>query len=159
LKPEEMSQTDIRSIDPAFGPIMHMKKLRERGDIAVVKDDEKTVGMVGFEYCRTDPESGRNVYEMRRLGVYKDYEGRGIGTALQKRIAEKVRSMDPTAILLVETKNPRISSQCRKMGFQRCSMEEWLRLKYEDAHDAYADEESTFWVYDPPITASAFDVE
>jgi GNAT superfamily N-acetyltransferase len=144
----------VRRIDRAFGPIEHMKALRERGDIAVATHGEKAVGMAGFELCGEDSRTGRNVYEVRRIAVQQKFEGHGIGGELHKTIFEKVRSIDPNALIIVEAQNPKVSAQCRKMGYKPCTLAEGLRLKYGDAEldewIAYYEKiGGEFFVYDP----------
>ncbi len=139
----------VRSIDPAFGPIEHMQSLREFGNIAVAKDGEKTVGMIGFEYAGTDPSSGREVYEIRRLSVRKEYEGRGIGSQLHKVMFEKIQSIDPNALILIETKTPKIVKQCQEMGYKPYPLKDCLFVKYgEEVTAENQTHEYEFWIHD-----------
>ena len=144
---------EIEENDPAFGPIEHMKWLRNLGHIAIAKDGEKTVGMAGFERCKTDPNTGRDVYEIRRLGVRSEYEGQGIGSQLHEVILNRVQAIDPKALILIETQNPTVSKQCQKMGYKQCSKEEGVRLKTDESETEetlahYKQAGGEFFVYD-----------
>lgn len=144
----------VRRIDPAFPFIEHMKGLREIGHIAIAKDGDKTVGMAGFEFCGTDSQSGKNVFEMRRIAVQKTYEAQGIGSQLHTAMFEQVRNVDPNALILVESQNPKVSSQCRKMGYKPCTLAEGVRLKFGEAEknewlSYYEKNGGEFFVFDP----------
>jgi len=119
-----------QKIDPAFRPIEHMKSLRDRGDIAIAKDGENTVGMVGFEFLCTDPNSDRKIYEIRRLAVRKKYEGRFISLRLYRAIMRRLEEIDPDALILVEAQNPAVAKQCQRMGYTPHEALDVLRMKY-----------------------------
>lgn len=140
------------NIDSAFGPIEHMKGLRERGDIAIAKDGKKTVGMVGFERC--GELKGRNVYEIRRMTVRKKYEGQFISLQLYKAILERLQATDSNALILVDSQNPVVSKQCKRMGYAPCTALEGLTIKYgkERASEwvtSYEERGGRFFLYDP----------
>lgn len=142
--------------DPAFGPIEHMKELRNHGHIAIAKDGGKTVGMIGFEHCNTDPKSGKEVYEIRRIGVRKQYEGQGIASRLHQTMFERVRDIDANARVLVATKQLPVVKQCERMGYEEWSMIDALRMKYaseelpEDMLRYYENQKYRFFVHDVP---------
>ena len=154
LGEEERKRALIDSIDPAFDPIEHMKDLRQNGQIAIAKDGDRTVGMAGFERCGTDPKSGRDVYEVRRIGVRKEDEKRGIGGQLHRTIFERVRVIDPQALILVEAWDQVIMNQCKKMKYKECDVYDGLVRKgyREDRARAlipwYQEKGYKFFVYD-----------
>lgn len=152
LLPENVKRSLMRNVDPAFNFIEHMKYLRENGQIALAKDGKKTVGMVGFEYCGHDAVSERAIYEIRRIAIRKEYEGRGIGSQLHRKMFERVQLVDPRALILVETQHPSVVQQCRAMGYKPCSIQEGLHLKYGVEADTwlplYEKAGSTFFLYD-----------
>ena len=142
----------VRKIDPAFLPIEHMKGLRDSGQIAVARDGEKTVGMVGYELCGTDPTTGRNVYEIRRLAVRKEYEAQGISSKLSRVMFAKIRTADPNALVLIETNNPTVLKQCERKGYRPYPIAEGLRMQGRPAEQSNVEEcqkiGDQFFLYD-----------
>lgn len=118
------------NIDPAWYPIEHMKSLRDRGDIAVAKSDRETVGMAGFQFRSYDTESGRPIYEVRRVAVRKKHEGKKIGSQIHSHIVDMIREKDPNALILVEAQDPGMMKICENFGYQECPPERGLRMQY-----------------------------
>ena len=147
-----VTRATVNTLDRAFGPIDHMKGLRENAQIAIAKDDDKTVGMVGFERC--GELKGRSVYEIRRMTVRKKYEGRFISLKLYKAILERLLATDSKALILVDSQDSAVSKQCVRMGYTPCTGLEGLTIKYgkERAEQWVAEYEKMggqFFLYDP----------
>ncbi len=142
----------IPGIDPAFYPIEHMKGLRDSDQVVVAKEGNETVGMAGFE--RRGEFEGRNVYEIRRMAVRKEHEGRFISLHLYKAIMEKLLAKDANALVLVDAQNPVVSKQCKRMGYASLPALEGLTIKLgkERAKQwvaEYEKEGGQFFLYDP----------
>ncbi len=142
----------IQGIDRAFYPIEHMKRLRDSNQVVVAKEGNETVGMVGFERC--GEFNGRNVYEIRRLAVRKEHEGRFISLHLYKAILEKLLAHDAGALVLVDAQNPVVSKQCKRMGYKPLKAVDGLTIKRgkeraEQWAAAYEKEGGQFFLYDP----------
>lgn len=153
--PGDVTRAVRSKIDPAFFPIEHMKGLRDRGHIAVAKDGDRIVGMAGFEHCGIDPKSGRNIYEVRRVGVRKNDEKRGTGGRLHKAVFDRMRLIDPQALILVEAWDQAIMNQCKKIGYKECDVVDGLVMKGYTEEEAkkrvpwYQEKGYKFFVYDP----------
>lgn len=124
------AETDalILQTDRAFYQIEHMKRLRDAGQVAIARDGDKTVGMAGFEWRATDPDTGRNFFELRRIAIRKTHERRGIGSELHRLMLDTVRSVDPNALILTETESPAVIHQCQKMGYKPFSADKAARM-------------------------------
>ncbi len=156
----------VRSkIDPAFFPIEHMKGLRDSGNVAIAKDGDRTVGMAGFERCGFDPKSGRNVYEVRRVGVRKKDEKRGTGGQLHRTVFDIIRLIDPQALILVEAWDQAIANQCKRIGYRECDVVDGLVMKGNSEEEArklvpwYQEKGYKFFLYDPSLDTAATDAQ
>ncbi len=141
--------------DPTFPLQRHMQSLFDAGHGIVAKDGEDTVGIVARQYM---PQyNGRDVVQMRRMVVDKDYRGQRIGTALRERIFARIREESPDAIILNETETPEVIHLSKRMGMKEITMEESYRLKGGRPEDydrylAWAKEDLKnykFFKYDP----------
>ncbi len=160
LLPDEEKWARIHEVDRAFYPIEHMKGLRENGQVVIAKDGDKTVGMVGFEFRRVDKASGRSVFEIRRVGVRKDYEGQGIGTKLHNAMFARIRAMDPNCLVLVEAQDPAMMKICENMGYQRCDPRRARALQHgpenlEEGLAYFATTGGQYFLCDPALEAAA----
>lgn len=154
----------IRNIDPAFRPIEHMKDLRDIGQIAIAKDGEKTVGMVGFEHRGIDPVRGRHIYEIRRVGVRKEYEGQKIGSKLHKAMFDRIRETDPNGLILVEAQDPAMKKICERMGYKPCEPRQGLSMQYgnneiDGSLRWFEESGGQFFLYDPSSKVANAGVE
>jgi ribosomal protein S18 acetylase RimI-like enzyme len=118
-----MQEDDLQAVTQldmeAFGPFWHnsldsLKRARAQSSYATVAEDSS--GLIGYQLSTGNAFSTH----LARLGVKKESQGRGIGTAL---VSELVQKLDPTRMprLSVNTQADNLASLTlyNKLGFTR----------------------------------------
>jgi GNAT superfamily N-acetyltransferase len=92
--------------------------INQGGHIIFAKENDKVLGTVAII-----PSKETDTYEMIKMGVAPEGQGRGIGFQLGKAILEKAKSLDAQKVLLYSSSKLGPALQLyRKLGFQEVDM-------------------------------------
>lgn len=92
--------------------------IRKGGHIIFAKEDKGILGTVAII-----PSAEPHTFEMIKMGVAPEGQGRGIGFQLGKAILEKARSLDAQKVVLYSSSKLGPALQLyRKLGFQEVDM-------------------------------------
>ncbi|MDO8648951.1 MAG: GNAT family N-acetyltransferase [Candidatus Peregrinibacteria bacterium] len=108
-----------------------VENLKREGNIFVVLQDGKPVGMQGYKYAGQDPTTGQGVYELAHGSILEEAEGRGYLKKLVSLTLQNIREKHGCVHVIFGSSNKNFAEKlASRFHFEPMSLERLYQIDH-----------------------------